>query len=71
MGSRLTSGAFPNAHCPRQANRDVVAPTIADKGDRLALIAAVIAVRDEAVRDHRSAEQFRGGVLQPVPSIPI
>ena len=57
--------AFPNAHRPRQRDGNVVAPTIAGKGDRLALVGAIVAVRDETVRDHRSAEEFDGGVLRP------
>ena len=56
---------FPNAYRPWQRNRNVVAPTIADKCDRLALVGAIIAVRDEIVRDHCSAEKLDGGVLQP------
>ena len=56
---------FPNAHRPWQRNRNVVAPTIAGKGDRLALVGAIVAVRDETVRDHCSAEELDGGVLQP------
>ena len=40
---------FPNAHRPWQGNRNVVAPTIAGKIDRLALLGAIVAVGDEAV----------------------
>ena len=56
---------FPNAHRPWQRNGNVVAPTIAGKVDRLARIGAIVAVGDEAVRDHCSAEELDGGVLQP------
>ena len=54
---------FPNAHRPWQSNRNVVAPTIASKTDRLALVGAIVAVRNETVRDHCSAEKFDGSVL--------
>ena len=56
---------FPNAHRPWQCNGNVVAPAIAGKADRLALIGAIVAVGDEAMRDHCSAEELDGGVLQP------
>src|SRR6266851_8463564 len=56
---------FPNAHRPWQCNRNVVAPTIAGKIDRLAHLGAIVAVGDEVVRDHCTAEEFDGGVLQP------
>jgi hypothetical protein len=56
---------FPNAHGPWQCNRDVVAPRIAGKCNRLALTGAVVAIRDETVRYHCSAEKLYGGVLQP------
>ena len=54
---------FPNAHRPWQSNRDVVAPTIAGKTDPLALVGAIVAVRNETVRDHCSAEKLDGSVL--------
>ena len=56
---------FPNAHRPWQRNGDVIAPTITGECDRLALIGAIIAICDETVRDHRSAEKLDRGVLQP------
>src|SRR4029077_5430996 len=59
---RLT---FPNAHRPWPRNRNVVAPTIAGKIDRLAHLGAIVAVGDEVVRNHCSAEELDGGVLQP------
>jgi hypothetical protein len=55
---------FPNAHRPWQCNGNVVAPAIVDKIDRLALLGPIVAVGDEAVRDHCSAEELDGGVLQ-------
>ena len=56
---------FPNAHHPWQTNRDLVAPAIAGKRDRLAVVGAIVAICDETVRDHRPAEKLDGGVLQP------
>src|SRR5246127_812632 len=56
---------FPNAHRPWQCNGNVVVPTIAGEIDRLAHLRAIVAVGDEVVRDHCSAEEFDGGVLQP------
>jgi hypothetical protein len=55
---------FPNAYGPWQCNGNVVAPMVVRKVDRFTLIGAIITVRDEAVRDHRSPEQLDGGVLQ-------
>ena len=54
---------FPNAHRPWQGNRNVVAPFIIDKCDRLALKGTIIPVRDETVRYHCSAEKLDCGVL--------
>jgi hypothetical protein len=38
-------------------------PTIAGKTDPLALVGAIVAVRNETVRDHCSAEELDGSVL--------
>src|SRR5271166_1671643 len=54
-----------HAHRPRQRDRNVSAPTIIGECDRLAFAGAVVSVRDEAVRYHRSAENLDGGVLLP------
>ena len=56
---------FPNAHRPWQANRDVVAPAISGKRDRLAVVGPIVAICHETVRDHRSAEKLDSGVLKP------
>src|SRR6185437_2425631 len=64
---RDTAGGqtFPNAHRPWQLDGDVVAPTVTSKCDRLVLNGVIVAICDETVRDHRSAEKLGGGVLQP------
>src|SRR5713226_3070374 len=42
---------FPNAHCPWQRNRNVVTPTIANERDRLAVVRAIVPIRNETVCD--------------------
>ena len=54
---------FPNAHGPWQCNGDVVGPKITVKRNRLALIGAVIVIRDETVRYHCSTKKLDRGVL--------
>ena len=56
---------FSNPHRPWQCNGNVVAPSIAIKNDRLARGGAIVTVGDEAVRDHRSAEELDGSMLRP------
>ena len=56
---------FPHAHRPWQRNWNVVAPTIAGERDRLAVVRAIVPVRDKTVPDDRSTEEFDGGVLLP------
>src|SRR5216684_185314 len=49
---------FPNAHCPWQRNRNVVTPTIANERDRLAVVRAIVPIRNENVCDYCSAEEL-------------
>src|SRR6202521_3867207 len=54
----------PDAQGPRQTQRNVASPGIAVERDRLALARAIIAIGDEVVLGHGSAQQLDRGVLQ-------
>src|SRR5271163_4279447 len=55
---------FPDAYRPGQLDRNIIAPTGPGEGDRLALVGAIVSVRDEIVRDHGSAKKLGDGVLR-------
>src|SRR5271168_4454498 len=56
---------FPDAYRPGQPDRNIIAPTGPGEGERLALVGAIVSVRDEIVRDHGSAKKLGDGVLRP------
>src|SRR5271165_1211034 len=63
-GRRTGGHPVADAQGPRQTQRNIGRPGVTVERDRLALANAIVAISDEVVRDHRSAQQLDGGVLQ-------